>query len=184
MAARPKCGRRNRVRRRFERLIPGAVLLLILLLLVGCRPEAPTIFVTRVVTATPARDPLNGTRWVLLSLYGKPPLEGSRITLEFSGGFIRGFSGCNWYRSVSSADDVAGGKYEATEDGSLKIPGELEVTARAPVPPAGVPLSFSPLLHQERAYLRALHSAVAYRLVENRLEIQDAAGETILVFTK
>ena len=85
---------------RFERLISRAILLLILLLLVGCRQAAvqevtpsptPTPDATFLVTAsaTPARDPLNGTSWVLLSLYGKPPLEGSRITLEFSGGFNR-----------------------------------------------------------------------------------------------
>jgi heat shock protein HslJ len=175
------------VKRRFERLIPGAILLLILLLLVGCRPEAPTVVVTRVITATPARDPLNGTSWVLLSLYGKPPLEGSRITIEFSGGFIRGYAGGNWYKSVACGDDVAEGKYKATEDGSLKIPRCMERTLRgcpAPTGVAGVPLSSCPLMDQERAYLRALHSAVAYRLVENRLEIQDAAGETILVFTK
>jgi hypothetical protein len=176
MAARPRCGRRNRVKRRFERLIPGAILLLILLLLVGCRPEAPTVVVTRVVTATPARDPLNDTSWVLLSLYGKPPLEGSRITLEFSGGFIRGFSGCRNYYPVWIGDDVAGGKYKATEDGSLKIPGygrnDLCCSKLAGV------------TDQEDAYLKALLSAVAYRLVGNRLEIQDAAGETILVFTK
>jgi heat shock protein HslJ len=89
-------------------LVTVAILLSFLPLLVGCRRTAtqevisaptPTAHATlpAVTTATPARDPLNGTRWVILSLYGEPPLEGTRITLEFSGGFIRGFAGCNKY---------------------------------------------------------------------------------------
>jgi hypothetical protein len=37
---------------------------------------------------------------------------------------------------------------------------------------------------QEDAYLEALRSAIAFRLVANRLELQDAAGQTVLVFIR
>ena len=175
----------------FERPIAGAVLLLILLLLVGCRQAAiqevtpspastpvPTPVPTPLVAASPtsAKDPLNGTRWVLLSLYGQPPLEGTRITLEFSGGFIRGFAGCNKYDRAVIGDDFAGAMHKATEDGSLMVP-VLAHTLLACLTPEGGN-------DQEKTYLKALHSAVAFRLVENHLELQDAAGETILVFTR
>jgi len=175
----------------FERPIAGAVLLLILLLLVGCRQAAvqevtsspastpvptPGVTLPAAASPTPARDPLNGTRWVLSSLHGEPPLEGTRITLEFSGGFIRGFAGCNKYDRAVIGDDFAGAMYKATEDGSLTVPA-LAHTLLACLTPEGAN-------DQEKAYLKALHSAVAFRLVENRLELQNATGETILVFAR
>lgn len=131
---------------------------------------------TATANVTPASDPLNGTRWALLFLRGKPLLESTRITLAFSGGFVSGSAGCNKYDRLVIGDDVARGKYKATEEGSLTIPA-LAITALACPTPDGV-------MDQEDAYLEALRGVVAYRLVENRLELQDAAGETILVFTR
>jgi heat shock protein HslJ len=170
----------------FERLISGAILLLILLL-VGCGQAAaqdatpslapmPDATLPVAASATPVQDPLAGTKWVLLSLRGEHLLEGSRITIEFSGGFVRGFAGCNNYDRLVIGDDVARGKYKATEDGDLTIPG-LTITELGCPAPEGV-------MDQEKAYLEALRSAAAYRLVEDRLEIQNVAGETILVYTR
>ena len=165
---------------RFERFICRAIPLLILLLLAGCRqaaiqdhtqPPEPT----PTQKAIPA-DPLEGTTWVLLTLRGERLLEGTRIILEFSGGFIRGFAGCNEYGRAVIGDDVAGAKYKAGEDGSLTVP-RLSITALDCPTPEGV-------VDQEKAYLGALRSAAAYRLVDDRLEIQDAAGETILVYAR
>jgi heat shock protein HslJ len=164
------------------KLASGAVLVL---LLVGCRQPAvqevtpwptPDATLPATATAVPARDPLNGTRWVLLSLHGEPPLEGTRITLEFSGGFIRGFAGCNKYDSKQVIGDAEiRGKYKATEDGSLDTPGVTRTLLASLTPEVN---------DQENAYLKALAEAVAFRLVENRLELQDATGETTLVFTR
>jgi heat shock protein HslJ len=38
------------------------------------------------------------------------------------------------------------------------------------------------IMEQEDAYLAALQSAAAYRLVDERLQIENAAGEAVLVF--
>jgi hypothetical protein len=67
------------------------------------------------------------------------------------------------------------GKYKATEDGSLDTPGVTRTLLASLTPEVN---------DQENAYLQALAEAVAFRLVENRLELQDATGETTLVFTR
>lgn len=166
--------------------IVSAVLLV--LLLAGCRqavpPEvtpwptpAPTATLPATATAIPARDPLNGTRWVLVSLHGQPPLAGTHITLEFYGGFMQGNGGCNQYNSrMQIGDGEVQGKYTATEDGTLELPGAFTRTLMASLTPE--------VNDQEHAYFKALGSAVAFRLVENHLELQDATGETVLVFTR
>ena len=53
----------------------------------------------------------------------------------------------------------------------------LAITEMACASPEGV-------MEQEAAYMEALQSAAAYRVVENRLELEDAAGETTLVFAE
>ena len=39
-------------------------------------------------------------------------------------------------------------------------------------------------MEQEAAYIEALRSAASYRVADDRLKIDDAAGETILVFAR
>ena len=112
---------------------------------------------------------LPGTRWVLTSLRGQPLLPGTRITLEFGKQSFSGFTGCNTYGG--GPDD---GKYAATDDGALQLL-EFAVTA------VGCP---GAILAQERAYLEALTSTAAYRLSDRRLELQNTAGETVLVFVQ
>ena len=111
-------------------------------------------------------ETLDSTEWVLVSLNGHRLVAGSNITLNFAEGKAAGSSGCNSY----------GGQYTATGEGSLQIP-ELAVTAMACLAPEGV-------MEQEAVYVKALSSAAAYRVVDNRLEIDDASGETILVFER
>ena len=112
---------------------------------------------------------LPGTRWVLTSLRGQPFLPGTRITLEFGKQSFSGFTGCNTYGG--GPDD---GKYAATDDGALQLL-EFAVTA------VGCP---GAILAQERAYLEALTSTAAYRVSDRRLELQNTAGETVLVFVQ
>jgi heat shock protein HslJ len=113
---------------------------------------------------TPAVLELEGTRWVLDTLNGSPPVEGSEITLEFQDGNAAGSAGCNSY----------GGSF-TTDGGQLSIP-EIVRTEMACLEPEGV-------MEQEDAYLAALQSAAAYRLVDGRLQIENAAGEAVLVFS-
>jgi heat shock protein HslJ len=174
------------VKPKFGTLICGTILLL---LLVGCgQPTvqevtpwptptlSPAVTLPATATPVPVRDPLNNTRWTLVSLYGEPPLEGTHITLEFSGGFIRGFTGCNKYDSRQQIGDAQiRGQYKATEDGSLDTPGVTHTLAASLTPEVN---------DQEHAYLKALANATSFRLVENRLELQDPTGETTLVFTR
>ena len=115
--------------------------------------------------------PLDGTRWVLISLNGKSLIEGPRaITLEFAGGLVSGSAGCNSYHSCCP------GRYTATDDGSLTISG-FAVTL---VLCTGI----EGLMEQEDAYIEALRNAATYRVIDDRLEIDNAAGETTLVFLK
>jgi len=114
----------------------------------------------------PSIDPaLNETEWVLTSLNGGSPVEESRITLTFAEGSVSGFTGCNYY----------GDEYTMADEGTLTIP-EIAITERLCLMPKGV-------MPQETAYIEALSDAAAYRVMDDRLEIDDAAGETILVFT-
>ncbi|MCK4472442.1 MAG: META domain-containing protein, partial [Anaerolineae bacterium] len=114
----------------------------------------------------PPIDPaLDDTEWVLTSLNSNTLLEGSNITLNFAEGGAGGFAGCNAY----------GGEYTAADEGALTI-GEMVITLMDCQTPEGI-------LEQEAAYVEALRNATAYRVMDDRLEIANAAGETTLVFT-
>jgi heat shock protein HslJ len=122
---------------------------------------------TFIMKEEPSIDPtLDGTEWVLTSLNGGNLLAGSHITLAFAEGQASGYAGCNRYSS----------EYTAADEGILTIP-EVAITARDCLEPEGV-------MQQEMAYVEALRSAVAYRLMDDRLEIENASGETILKFAK
>jgi hypothetical protein len=75
---------------------------------------------------------------VLTSLKGQSPVQGTRITLNFSNGFVGGFAGCNNYRSLITGTDVDQHHYTTTDDGSLDIPAFLitERDCRRPPPSA------------------------------------------------
>jgi heat shock protein HslJ len=79
--------------------------------------------------------------------------------------------GCNGYGGGRDS-----GKYIVTDDGSLKIP-QLAVTLQLCVEPKGI-------MEQEAAYIEALRNAAVYRVMDDRLEITNAAGETTLVFAR
>lgn len=116
-----------------------------------------------------ASPSLVGTEWVLTSLDGSGLIEDTRITLDFDKESLGGFAGCNRYGGGRDS-----GKYSATGDGALTIP-QLAVTVQLCSSPKGV-------MEQEKAYVEALRSAASYRVLDNRLEIADAVGETKLVF--
>jgi heat shock protein HslJ len=108
---------------------------------------------------------LEHTGWILDLLHGEKPLAGSHLTLNLGREGFDGFSGCNTY----------GGEYETASDGVL-IVGPIFQTAMECESPA--------LTEQERTYVEALRSSTSYRVSPDRLEIGNAAGETVLVFVR
>lgn len=114
---------------------------------------------------------LKATEWVLTSLNGETLLAGTHIMLGFEERWISGFGGCNAYGGGPDS-----GGYAATADGSLTIP-EMAITAMECPSPEGV-------MEQEKAYVQALRQAKTYRIVDDRLEIENAAGETILAYVR
>lgn len=108
---------------------------------------------------------LNGTKWVLATMNGEKPIEGSTITLDFEADKYGGRSGCNSY----------GGDYSVGSDGKLTVgPGVMTEMACDP----------AAIMQQETAYLNLLPQAASAQINGDQLEIKNADGETILVFTK
>ena len=60
--------------------------------------------------------------------------------------------------------------------GVLSVP-VVAITVQKCLSPEGV-------MEQENAYVSALNSVTNYRVVDNRLELQDAGGETVLVYAR
>jgi heat shock protein HslJ len=140
--------------------------LLLVALLAACAPGEPDG-----MTPTGGEQSLEGTEWALTSLRGKGLVEGTYIGLRFEEGWISGFAGCNVYGGGPDS-----GNYVATEEGTLEIP-EIARTVMLCASPEGV-------MEQESAYIEALTDAAGYQLSDDRLEIQDAAGETTLVYAR
>jgi heat shock protein HslJ len=131
-----------------------------------------TILIAVLLAACAAAEPdpspvggiaLSGTEWVLTSLNGDTPIEGTQITLSFGEGSLEGSGGCNTY----------GGSYTASED-SLHL-SDLYWTEMDCLEPEGV-------LDQEMAYLNALNAVASYRVDAGRLQLYDEAGTQVLVF--
>lgn len=106
---------------------------------------------------------LVGSRWVLQTLNGQPPLDDTTPTAEFSESEIGGSAGCNHYF----------GSYQAT--GSDLTVTNVGMTEMFCMEPEGV-------MEQEQAFLSALTAVAAYRLAPDRLELLDTAGTALLVF--
>ena len=109
---------------------------------------------------------------MLVSLKGEGLIESTEITLNFEKEFLGGSMGCNQYGGGRDS-----GRYIATGDGTLTIPGPFAVTVQLCSTPGGI-------MEQEAAYIEALRSAASYRVAGDRLELENAAGDTILVFTR
>jgi heat shock protein HslJ len=119
---------------------------------------------------------LEGSQWALISLNGDSLIEGTTITLTFADGYVNGLAGCNAYRPLSTGSDAGQFRYKATEEGKLIIPA-FAITEKDCPTPVGV-------MQQEQAYIEALRGAAFFRMLDDRLEIDDAGGVTTLVFTR
>lgn len=110
---------------------------------------------------------LEGTRWTLelyLDSQGDlvSVLPDTEVTAQFEAGEIGGSAGCNRYF----------GSYEV--DGDKLSIGPLASTEMYCHP--------DEVMDQEMAYLAALGSAASYKTEDDRLEIADSPGQTVLVF--
>jgi heat shock protein HslJ len=118
-----------------------------------------------------ASPDLVGTKWTLTSMDGSSLIEDTKIALYFEETHLGGAMTCNGYGGGRDS-----GKYTATSDGTLTIL-QLAVTVQLCSSPKGI-------MEQEAAYIEALLNTATYRVIDDRLEIDDAAGETKLVFVR
>ena len=140
------------------------------------RPFLAAVAVATVAACAPASEPddagsppaasapaLDGTEWVLAALGGRPPVPGTRVTLELQERSAGGYGGCNWY----------GGVYRA--DGGFVVDSVMS-TMRACIAEG--------VTEQESAYLAALARVREARRAGERLELADSAGTVLLAFTR
>ena len=148
-----------------------AIQLAALFLLAACGPAVtPTPDTTTAepgATATPKVSiPLEGTEWVLASLRGDNPVAGPSLTLAFCPeNYMEGTAGCNSY----GVDYTASGQ-------EFHIAQIHRTDFECEEPPGIMP--------QDQAFFETLASIAAYQATEDRLEFDNAAGETILVYTR
>ena len=112
----------------------------------------------------------DGTVWVLEFLHDKPLVENTFITLSVKADRFGGSAGCNSYGGRSE-----GGSPIARAGGAFSTP-PIARTVMGCTPAA--------IIDQERAYLKALRKAKKFRVIGDRLEILDTAGDATLVFIK
>jgi heat shock protein HslJ len=130
------------------------IIILIMVSLLGCSQKT---------------NELADTSWELVSLNGKDLIEGTAITLVFTETYLGGQMGCNGY---GGSPDT--GKYNIKRDGTFQIGDPFAVTVQLCTEPEGI-------MEQEAEYIEALMNAVKFRMVDNRLEIDNGIGETILI---
>ncbi len=113
----------------------------------------------------------DGSRWILQSLDGRSPIDGSFVTLKVDGNRVGGFDGCNWYGARSED-----GTPFARSDGTLSIP-PVGSTARDCHTPDGV-------IEQAEAYKGALPQSERFHVLGDRLEVFGSEDEPRMVFTR
>ena len=150
--------------KRKDILVPLAAVI-ILLVMAGCGPI--NIVPDSGPETTPEEVPsLLGTEWVLALINNREPVQGAEVTLSFEENTAGGISGCNSY----------GGDYTTEAGGSISF-SEMVQTLMLCTEPEGV-------MELEEEYIETLRLAQSYRLVNDRLEIQDQAGNSILEYER
>ncbi len=109
---------------------------------------------------------LTGTTWMLRVLGGADSLPGVGVTLQFDAYGVSGNDGCNWYNGGAIVDG----------DGMFRFPGPGVMQTQM--------ACADDIMTQGYAYTHALTEADSYRLDEDRLEVTDRDGETLLDFAE
>jgi heat shock protein HslJ len=115
-----------------------------------------------------AATPLEGALWRLASYVNDQGtlvqvLPDAQITIQFQEGQVAGSAGCNRYFASYQLD---GDRLTVGPTGTTMMACQAEVS------------------EQERLYLAALENAASVRIVEDRLELVDAQGSTVLAFDR
>jgi heat shock protein HslJ len=92
--------------------------------------------------------------------------------LEFTETYLGGQMGCNGY---GGSPDT--GKYISKGDGAFQIGDPFAVTVQLCAEPEGI-------MEQEAEYIETLMKVAHYRIVENRLEMENETGDSNLIFTR
>ncbi len=136
-----------------KELVTGMLVILALpVLLAGCGKSEPSAS-------------LDGTEWVLASLNGSSPLEGTEITLAFDDGEASGSAGCNSYFGPYTVEGMDGLTFQG-----------LANTEMACLEPEGI-------MEQETEYLQTLRAATRFTVTDGQLEIL-ADGGGVLVYRR
>ena len=148
-------------------------------LIAACGSASDNSRITSVETSIilPAPTPLpgpaelsDGTVWVLEFLHDKPPIENTFLTLEVNADSFSGSAGCNRFGGRSE-----GGTPIARAGGAFSIT-LIEINLEG-CPTAAIG-------DQENEYMKALGKAKKFRVIGDRLEILETAGDATLVFIK
>ncbi len=109
---------------------------------------------------------LDQTEWILVRLDGRGLVAQTQITLDFEDARAGGYAGCNAY----------GGSFSTNAGGGLSFADVGSTDRYCPDPPG--------VMEQENRYLEAFLQVRRYRVVEDRLELSDADGKTLLVYER
>ena len=105
-------------------------------------------------------------KWELVSLRGERLAQGPAVTLRFYSHKFVGWTTCNKY----------GAPLNSLRNGAADWERSVYTTDMLCLRPE--------LAAQEKAYLEALDSVVAYKVGLSRLELVDRSGETVLVYRR
>ena len=156
---------------------PAALLAIVFLVTVGIvctgtgvAPQSETALATEAPEPTSTVALIDGAAWILASVDGEPPIEGTYRTLTINSPQFGGFDGCNSF----------GGQHQS-ETPVPKPEGTISAPAFA-VTAAGCPTDA--ILYQANRYLEAMTRDLACCVIGDRLHIIDSSGGVALAFTR
>jgi heat shock protein HslJ len=110
----------------------------------------------------PANDPLNGTRWSLVSIGGSPVLASESTSMQFEKGRLTGSDGCNRYTTT----------YNASQS-TLKIGPNIASTRMA---------CARPVMEEAKTFVEILGRTASYRRDGERMTLLDGSGRPLADF--
>ena len=138
---------------------------LAVLLLSSCAsPRGTSVETAPRPDETAERVRLTGTEWVLVSLRGRAPVDGTPITIEFDVESADGYAGCNRY----------GARFEGAAESFKSVPLDMTQVGCAP----------EELARQEEDYVQALGESLGYEVRGDHLEVLGKGGEILLVYER
>ena len=126
------------------------------------------------VAETPERETTempDGVKWVLETVDGSPLIEDTFASLFIRPDGYIGFDGCNSFGGISED-----GTLVTKPDGMFSAPASIRTLMLCDGPDG--------IMEQAEAYMDALMQGESYRIVDDRLEIMDGAGEVRLVLVR